>query len=137
MGDRAYVIFVQEWQRGGWDCSPAIYLHWNGADVVDWLTECAPKLRQGDHAYAAATFVGFCFGKLKGSGMSLGITNVELPDCGDEDQELPSDDTMLNDYYEDRGVFIVDVDNGIVEQLSLRYTGGKRVKVAELTLGKF
>lgn len=95
MGERALVVF-----KSGDEHSPAVYLHWGGMDVGNWLTQAAPRMRGGDHSYACARFIGYCHEQISGQ-LSLGVFNT--PEDG-----RPSS-------HGDAGVFIVDTKTGEVE----------------------
>ena len=73
MGNRAIVRFP--------DASIEVYLHWNADDVIDWLREAAPNMRQGDGNYAAARFIGLCANMIDG-GLSLGVMPINSCDDG-------------------------------------------------------
>ena len=69
MGNRASVIFYDEDR-----ISPTVYLHWNGGNVPELVTELAVYMngRYGDADYAAARFTGLCHNLISGN-LSLGI----------------------------------------------------------------
>lgn len=100
MGDRALVTF-----KSGKSFSPVVYLHWNGSECADWIKAAASRYRKGDESYSAARFAGYCHEQIKGN-LSLGL--LDSPD-----EESQAD---WNKYsHGDAGVFIVDVDTGVVE----------------------
>jgi len=100
MGERANVIFVDEDDN----TSPAVYLHWDGFRVKDWLEEAGPTLREGDVWYACARFIGFCHTKIEGS-LSLGVMNTDIKELKDLESWT---DGM------DHGAFVVNVSTGVV-----------------------
>lgn len=107
MGNRALVVFKKLYTEHVTEpmlyYSPAVYVHWHGGQIREWLEEAAPQLRKGDPGYAAARFCGFCHQKIPGL-LSLGLFNGPSP--GKEDWPEYS--------HGDEGVFLVDVDSGEV-----------------------
>lgn len=71
MGDRAIVHFTH-----GDEVSPAIYLHWGGGDVAEYLARCHARMlgRFGDVGYTAARFIGIAHQDIDGN-TSLGTWN--------------------------------------------------------------
>lgn len=99
MGNRVVVRFTNE----NPETDVAVYLHWHGSDVKDWLKAAAPIMRKGDKSYAAARFCGFCHGKIEG-GLSLGLlAGSDIQDQGDN------------------GIYVVDVRDGTVTQFMMGY----------------
>lgn len=91
MGNRASIVFTD-----GEEYSPVVYLHWNGFEVPDWLSQTRDLMnsRPGDLDYTAARFVGVCHGHIDGP-LSLGLSNY----AGDIAKHDPGD----------AGTFVVDV----------------------------
>lgn len=111
MGNRAVVVFYSNNEY-----SPYTYLHWNGSQVPELLSECAKYMigRSGDLSYTAARFVGICHDKIKGN-LSLGIGNVgKIVHLSDLEEYCPGD----------AGVFAVDISKPAwaVTRLSGSYT---------------
>jgi hypothetical protein len=80
MGNRAMVQFIDSADSEG----VAVYLHWNGGDVREWLADAASNMRKGDASYAAARFIGYCHERIAG-GLSLGVMagrNASDPENG-------------------------------------------------------
>lgn len=112
MGCRATITFkkLMRNEKGGIQphYSPSVYLHWDGWRVERLLQEAAPNMRKGDLAYACARFIGHCASKIDGP-LSLGVFNSgngKSLNMGSADQG-------------DAGVFIVDVDTGEVENMTV------------------
>ena len=94
MGDRAIVVF-----KGDDEISPAIYLHWHGTNVGEWIAELAKLMgdRKGDVGYAAARFCGICHSHIDGN-LSVGLI--------DDGKRFVDDPKGMS--HGDNGVFIVD-----------------------------
>lgn len=104
MGDRALVQFVSKDKNGKpVEFSPAVYLHWHGGRVPEFIRECAALMqgREGDVEYSAARFVGICHGAIAGN-LSLGIQRAQ--------RVLTKSDSQG-----DAGCFIVDCGSWQVE----------------------
>jgi hypothetical protein len=101
MGNRALVVFVNKHtprNRAEGVCHvPAVYLHWNGNDVRDWLRETRECMagRPGDAEYTRARFCGIAHAHIPGN-LSLGLTTCDVSEPA---QASPGD----------AGVFVVDV----------------------------
>ena len=104
MGDRAVVVFKTDDN----DVSPAVYLHWNGSDVADWLKELATLMgdRKDDVGYAAARFCGICHSHISGE-LGLGLL--------DDGRSFVADPKGTS--HGDQGVFIVNCKDYSFEQI--------------------
>lgn len=101
MGDRALVVC----HKGRSDFSPAVYTHWNGHKVGELLDKAQHVMRKGDTSYASARLAGTFHENIKGM---LGFGLLPAPASWEE--------ATSEDYsHGDAGVFMVDVDTGLVE----------------------
>ena len=124
MGNRAIVLFTSNTEG---DISPAVYLHWHGSNVKAWLRDAALTMRIGSTDYASARFCGYCASKIEG-GLSLGLFAPPA-------NLLP--ETLKSFSHGDAGVFVVNVDTGIVSNhfgMACEGGGGRPFKIA---LGRF
>lgn len=109
MGDRAVIFCKSDADKM---ISPAIYLHWSGSRVGQYLKDAAPRMRKGDISYATARLIGILHEKIDGN-LSLGVFSVHF-DFADYKKQL----SELKEYSQgDAGVFTVDIDTGKVEHI--------------------
>lgn len=108
MGDRALVIFTDKKE-----VSPAVYLHWSGNRVPEFLEEHRElmKDRRGDVSYAAARFTGLCHTKIPGN-LSLGLFDVPKTVQTAIKSDVPTLKALQGFSHGDAGVVIVDVNTG-------------------------
>jgi hypothetical protein len=107
MGDRAKIVC-----KSVFKASPTIYVHWLGNRVQEILTEAWPDMRHGDSTYASAAlcaaFVRHGMTGSKPYQISVGLYPPP--------ENLTPGYLLGHDFNPgDRGVFIVDVDSGLVE----------------------
>jgi len=79
MGDRALVAFYNsDPVHGRHSETPAVYLHWHGESVPEWVRELAAMMgeRRGDPSYAVARFCGIAHSHIDPP-LSLGL--LDLP----------------------------------------------------------
>lgn len=129
MGDRAIVIFKRTRNSGTnleleTEYSSAVYLHWYGGEVLEWLKEAAPTMRARDVGYACARFIAFCGTKINPP-LSLGVFNTPPNKKGAEYTTKEIADIS----HGDRGVFIVDCMIGAVRNYSYEHPKGVNCKV--------
>jgi hypothetical protein len=76
MGSRAIIVFRSSDKT---DTAPAIYLHWDGRHVEEWLGELKKlmKDREDDVGYAAARFAGICHTHIEGN-TGLGLLSGDF-----------------------------------------------------------
>lgn len=101
MGDRA--VFVCHRSRSKF--SPAVYVHWQGHAAKSLLESAAPRMRTGDTSYSAARLCGVIHEQSDGN-CGLGLLGP------------PTDWTRATSRafsHGDAGVFLIDVDTGLVE----------------------
>ena len=118
MGDRSMTIFTSKWRdKNGEErvsISPGIYLHWRGSDTFEMLKAAGSVMRKGDETYSAARFCGYCHEQIDPN-LGLGIYN------GPTEAEFKNNKKLIEYGPGDNGVFIVDVDSGLVTNVRMDY----------------
>ncbi len=116
MGNRATVQFIDANDRTG----VAVYLHWNGDSVHEWLKAAAPNMRASDSGYAAARFIAYCCEQIPG-GLSVGVYRAAF-DPGDN------------------GLFVVDCSAGTITRFRQGTNGAGLARCgrpSKIKLGQF
>lgn len=127
MGDIAIIFCKSDKTK---EISPAIYLHWSGDKVAEYLFAAEKRMRQGDVSYATARLIGILHEKIKGN-LSLGVFSVDF--CSDKYEEQLKELKMMSSG--DAGVFTVDIDTGKVEHIEGTGYGFNDKKIRVLELG--
>lgn len=129
MGNRAVIILTDS--RG--DHSPAIYVHWTGSMVPQFLAKWWPIMadRRDDLHYGAARLIGVLHNEIGGN-LSLGCWNL---------RDIPKAPAMLPKFYTaqshgDAGVFVVNCKTGDVQRYDRDESGGECDAPERWTLGK-
>ena len=111
MGDCARIVFHRASELY---ISPIVYLHSLGGLVLYILEESLPRLRTGDVSYSCARFIGECHVGMSGN-TGLGVLNLGEPAAEEgESKEAVYHRRMKflqGIPWEDRGLFLVNVDN--------------------------
>lgn len=125
MGNRAVIIVTN-----GRYWSPTIYLHWNGSEVPEILSNAVNRIRMGDVSCSCARIIGTAHEMIKGS-FYLGVNSNDWSERATELREHnirarwePSCEDLDDVDPGDNGIFIFDCNTGSLTQYL--FMGGER-----------
>lgn len=126
MGDRSTTIFIKKWgSKVGMDevsISPGIYMHWRGSETLEMIQAAGSVMRKFDVAYSAARFCGYCHEHIE---PNLGLGLLDAPT-----KTILKSNKKLSEWGPgDNGVFIVNVDTGMITNVRMDYELGCGVSV--------
>jgi len=105
MGDRCVIVVKDENSFP----SAGVYLHWNGYNAVELLTQAIPYMRKGDPDYSTARLIGCLHAVIEGN---LGLGVLPAPSQKDAEHKF----TKYS--HGDAGVLVYDCGTGKLEAFS-------------------